>query len=345
MARLGQTLPDKPEELDGATKAAILLLNLEKPVAASLLQRLNAARIEEVTRVLASLGEVPESLSAAVVQEFFQHRVAMQNVRQGGIEHARSLLRQSLDASVADQMLAQIETAVESTPFAFLNNAEVENLLNFVQDEHPQTLALILSYLPHNRASEILAGLPAAKQIEVVRRIACMERANSDVIREVEAALQVRLSSMLGPAADKVGGIEAVAEVLNLCDRSTEKAIMSGIESDDPDLVTSIRRLMFVFEDIMLVNDKGIQAMLKEVDNKELALALKTASEDLKLKIFDNMSERAAQLIREEMEYMGPVRVSEVEAAQQRIVDAVRRLEESGEVIVAGRGGESELIV
>ncbi|MEL7474569.1 MAG: flagellar motor switch protein FliG, partial [Planctomycetota bacterium] len=223
--------------------------------------------------------------------------------------------------------------------------AESENLLTFIQDEHPQTIALIVCHLPHHKASEILVGLPSQKQIEVIKRIAHMEQTNPQVVREVEKGLESRLSNMLGQASEKMGGVPAVAEVLNLADRSTEKSILEGLEVEDPDLVEQIRRLMFVFEDVLLVDDRGIQAVLKEVDNEELSLALKTASEELKNKILGNMSERAGEMIREDMEFMGPVRVSDVEAAQQRIVDIVRRLEEAGEIIIQGRGGDSELIV
>ena len=177
-----------------------------------------------------------------------------------------------------------------------------------------------------------------------MRRVANMEQTSPEVVAEVESGLESRLSSMLVATSDKVGGVSTTAEILNLCDRSTEKTILEGIESDDPDLVESIRRLMFVFEDILKVNDKGIQAVLKEVDHDELALALKTASPELRDKIFGNMSDRAVQLIKEDMEYMGPVRLSDVEAAQQRIVDVVRRLEEAGEIIISGRG-DKDIIV
>lgn len=338
-------LPNNVAELDGVTKAAILLLNLQAEAATELLKELSSETVEEVTRMLASIGEVPSSLSAAVVEEFYNLRMAHQYMRIGGLDYARGLLKNSLDPKVAEKIISQIQTQVQRTPFAFLQKAESENLLTFIQDEHPQTIALIVSHLPHHRAAEILSGLPPQKQIEVIRRIASMERANPDVIREVESGLESRLASMLGQASDKVGGVDTVAEILNLCDRSTEKSIMEGIESEDPDLVEEIRRLMFVFEDILLVNDKGIQAVLKEVDNDELALALKTASEELQQKIFGNMSARAAELIKEDMQYMGPVRVSDVEAAQQRIVDIVRRLEDAGEIIIAGRGGEKDIVV
>jgi flagellar motor switch protein FliG len=266
-------------------------------------------------------------------------------VREGGLDYARSLLKNSLDPKTAEKVIQQIQTQVQRTPFSFLQKAESENLLTFIQEEHPQTIALIVSHLPHHKASEILIGLPQQKQIEVVRRVANMEQTNPEVIREVELALESRLSNMIGTSSEKVGGVETVAEILNLVDRSTERSIMQGVESEDPDLVEEIRRRMFVFEDINNVNDKGIQAVLKEVENDELCLALKTASEGLKNKILANMSSRAAESIREDMEFMGPVRISDVEAAQQRIVDIVRRLEESGDIIISGRGGAQDVVV
>jgi len=343
--RPGQKLPESANDLDGVTKAAILLLTLDQSAAGGLLKSLPTEIVEEVTRVLASLGEVPAVLSMQVIEEFYALRMAAQHVREGGLDYARSLLKDSLDSKMAERVIQQIQTQVQRTPFSFLQKAESENLLTFIQDEHPQTIALIVSHLPHHKASEILVGLPPQKQVEVVRRVANMEQTNPDVIREVESGLESRLSNMLTNPSERVGGVETVAEILNLCDRTSEKTIMEGIEQEDPDLVEQIRRLMFVFEDIMLVNDKGIQAVLKEVDNDELCLALKTASEPLKEKIFGNMSQRAADLIREDMQYMGPVRLSDVEAAQQRIVDVVRRLEDSGEIVIAGRGGEKDMVV
>ena len=337
-------LPKSAGELDGVVKAAILLLSLDDEIATTLLQHLPTNIVEEITRSLASLGEVPSDLSDEVMEEFYTLRMASQYAKEGGLDYARMLLEKSLDPKLADRMIQQIQTQVQRTPFAFLQKAESENLLTFIQDEHPQTIALIISHLAHHKASEILMGLPAEKQIEVVRRVAHMEQTSPEVISEVEAGLESRLSNMLMHSMEKVGGIETVAEVLNLCDRSTEKAIMEGVEAEDPDLVENIRRLMFVFEDILKVNDKGIQAVLKEVDNDELCLALKTASDELKEKIFTNMSARAADLIKEDMEYMGPVRLSDVEASQQRIVDIVRRLEDAGEIIISGRG-EDDVVV
>ena len=332
------------EDLEGVVKAAIILLSLDHDVAGDLLKHLPTGMVEEVTRALASLGDVPVEVSERVVEEFYTIRMASLYVKSGGLEYAKTLLKNSLDSKMAERVIQTIQNQVQRTPFSFLQKAETENLLTFIQDEHPQTIALIISHLSHHKASEILVGLQAEKQIEVVRRVANMEQTNPEVIAEVELGLEARLSNLLLHSMEKVGGVGTIAEVLNLCDRTTEKSILDGIESDDPDLVEDIRRLMFVFEDVLKVDDKGIQSVLKEVDNEELCLALKTASDELKEKIFSNMSARAASLIKEDMEYMGPVRLSDVEAAQQRFVDIVRRLEEAGEIIISGRG-DKDIIV
>ena len=336
---------DRKAELTGVRKAAGLLLTLEQDQAAEVLKRLPPEAVEEVSREIASLGEITYNARRTVFSEFYNLALANQYVSEGGLDYAKTLLTKSLSEEEAKKMIKQVTQQVQTTSFSFLQKAESENLLTFIQDEHPQTIALILAHLPPTKASEILVGLPAQKQIEVVKRIANMEQTNPEVIKEVERGLEHRLSDIVSQTFEKAGGVDNVAEMLNLADRSTEKGIMEGLEAEDPDLVEQIRRLMFVFEDILLVNDKGIQSVLKEVENDVLALALKTASEELKQKIFKNMSERAAQLIAEDMQYMGPVRVSDVEQAQQKIVDIVRRLEDSGEIIIAGRGGEKEMIV
>jgi len=342
--KLNEKLPANPIDLDGATKAAILLLAVGPERASVVLKTMPAESVEEVTRELASLGRVPSKLQEAVVREFYDLTVASEFAGEGNLDFAKELLQNSLDPDQASKVLLKIQTQVQKTPFSFLQRAESENLLTFIQDEHPQTIALILCHMTHSKAAEILIGLPMQKQIEVIKRIANMEQINPEVLREVEKGLESRLSNMLMQNMEKSGGVPTVAEMLNLADRSTEKAIMEGLESEDPDLVEQIRRLMFVFEDILMVNDKGIQAVLKEVDNDELALALKTASEELQQKIFGNMSARAAEMIKEDMEFMGPVRISDVETAQQRIVDIVRRLEEAGDVMIQGRG-DTELVV
>ncbi|MGD0769100.1 MAG: flagellar motor switch protein FliG [Tepidisphaeraceae bacterium] len=333
------------EEISGVRKAAVLMLSLTQEQASEILKRLPPDAVEEVVREIAVIKDVAIDQRTEVFGEFYSLALAHTSMNEGGLEYAKSLVRSSLGDDDASRVLKQVTQQVQTTPFSFLQKAESENLLTFIQDEHPQTIALILAHLPPQKASEILVGLPSQKQIEVVKRVANMEQTNPEVIKEVERGLEHRLSDIVSQTFEKAGGVDTVAEILNLADRSTEKGIMEGLEAEDPDLVEQIRRLMFVFEDILLVNDKGIQSVLKEIDNDELALALKTASDELKQKIFKNMSERAAQLIQEDMQYMGPVRVSDVEAAQQKIVDVVRRLEDAGEIIISGRGGEKEMVV
>ena len=345
MAKQNKPVDEGPQQITGLRKAAVLLLALDQEAATTILKQLSTETVENVTRELASVGQVDPDTRDGILSEFYELAMAQSWVAEGGLDYARSLLMQSMDPSMAETILQQISQQVRKTPFAFLQKAEAENLLTFIQDEHPQTIALIVSHLAFNKASEILAGLPGPKQIEVVKRVANMEQTNPEVISEVERGLEARLANMLSQSYEKIGGVETVAEMLNLTDRTTEKGIMEGLEAEDPDLVEQIRRLMFVFEDINLVDAKGIQSVLKEVDNDELALALKTASDDLKDTIFRTTSDRASQIIKEDMEFMGPVRVSDVESAQQRIVDIVRRLEDAGEIIIQGRGSDKEMIV
>lgn len=332
-------------ELTGVRKAAVLLLTLTQDQAAEVFKRLPHEAVEEISREIAQVREISADMRREVFSEFYHMAMASQHLSEGGLDYAKTLLTRSLSEEDAKRIIKQVTQQVQTTPFSFLQRAESENLLTFIQDEHPQTIALILAHLQPSKASEILIGLPSQKQIEVVKRIANMEQTNPEVIKEVERGLEHRLSDIVSQTFEKAGGVTSVAEMLNLADRSTEKAIMEGLEAEDPDLVESIRRLMFVFDDVAKVNDKGIQMVLKEIENDTLALALKTASEELKSKIFKNMSERAAQLIQEDMQFMGPVRVSDVEQAQQKIVDVVRRLEDTGEIVISGRGGEKEMIV
>ena len=321
------------------------MVSLPSEVASAMLAQLSTDDIERVSLEIAHLGEVPSELRNKIVDEFYQTSMARRYMEEGGMDYARDLLMKSLNPEEANKILTSLKESIQQMPFNFLKKAEAKNILTFLTDEHPQTIALILSHINSGQSSEILAGLQPKKQIDVVKRIAKMDTTTPEVIAEVEKGLEVRLSSIIGQSLESAGGVDSIAEILNLVDRTTEKAILENLEEEDPDLVEQIRRLMFVFEDVLLVNDKGIQSVLKEVEQEDLGLALKTASDDLKTKIFKNMSERAASGIQEDMEYMGPVRVSDVESAQQRIVDIVRRLEEAGEVIIQGRGGEDDVIV
>lgn len=338
-------VPVKEGPISGARKTAILLVSLDKRMAASILKLMDSDMVEAVTREIANLSAVTAEEREAVIEEFHGLALARSYSEGGGINYAKSLLTESMSEEAANKIINQVERHMCAKPFNFLQKAETDSLLTFISDEHPQTIALILAHLTPEKASQILCRLPDEKKIEVVSRISKMEQTSPEVIKEVERGLEQRLTGLVSDGLQRVGGVEAAAKILNLTDRSTEKGIMENLDKEDPELVEQIRRLMFVFEDILLVNDRGIQSFLKEVESADLVLALRTATDELKEKIFSNMSERAAQNIREEMEYMGPVRLTDVELAQQRIVDVVRRLEESGEIVIAGRGGDSELIV
>jgi len=333
------------ENIPGIRKAAILLLALDQDTAANILRRLSRDHVEAVSREIAALDRVSPEVRTKVVGEFYNLLLARQYMDMGGLPLARALLAKTLSPEEARKVIEALEHQVYQQPFSFLQKTETENLLTFLQGEHPQTIALVLAHLPATMAAEILVGLEPQRQIEVVTRIANMDQTSPEVISEVERGLEQRLAGLVSERFERTGGVKAVAEILNLAGRATEKAIMEGLSEDNPELVEEIRRLMFVFEDILRVDDRGIQAVLKEVENEELALALRTASDELKEKIFSNMSERAAALIKEEMEYMGPVRISDVENAQQKIVDVVRRLEDAGEIIITGKGGDKDLVV
>ena len=337
--------PVASSELKGPTKAALLLISLDRAVSARILKNLGHDTIEIITREIARTTTVNPEQRRAAVSEFYNLALARQYMEQGGLSYARGLLERAVSPEMVHRILKSIEHQVYQQPFSFLNKTDVENLTTFIQDEHPQTIALVLSHLASSKASEVLSKLPQARQLEVVTRIANMDNTNPEIIKEVEQGLEMRLSGLMSQTFQKVGGVEMVASILNLSDRATEKGILEALEVEDPDLVEQIRRLMFVFEDILLVDDRGIQGVLKEIENEDLSLALKTATPDLKDKVFRNMSDRAVQMIKEDMEFMGPVRVSDVEAAQQKIVDVVRRLEDAGEIVIAGRGAEKDLVV
>ena len=336
----------KAEGLTGIRKAAVLMISLDMDSSSKIMGNLSTDEIERLSMEIARIDdEIPPDVRDAVVREFYQTHMASKYLEQGGIEYARQLLEKSLSPEEAAKILAALENTIQQAPFHFLKQADSEHLLMYIQDEHPQTISLIMAHLSPKQAAEILGGLTPKKQLEVVKRIARMEQTTPEAIRLVEQGLESRLASIVTQDLESAGGVQSVAEMLNLCDRTTEKGILENLEEADPDMVEQIRKLMFVFEDIILVNDKGIQSMLREVENDELAIALKTASEAMQEKIFKNMSTRAAEMIKENMEFMGPVRLADVEQAQQRIVDIVRRLEETGEVIISGRGGDDNVVV
>lgn len=329
-----------PEDLSPLTKAAILLVSLDTEAASKVLTHLDHEQVERVSMEIARLGDVSPELREQVLDEFYQRCIASRYIEEGGIEYARTLLERSLDGGEAGRILEDVEQTIYGSPFHFLQKTDPANIAAFIQDEHPQTIALVISYLPPHTAGQVMENLPARRQVEVARRVAMMQQTSPETIREVEQGLSQRLSAIMGQNLRRTGGTASVAEILNNVSRTTEKGVLEALEEENPDLVEDIRKNMFTFNDLRKVNDRGVQTLLKEIEPEELALALKTAPENVQQKVFDNMSERAVANVKEEMEYMGPVRVSDVEAAQQRIVDIIRRLEEAGELIIEGRGSE-----
>lgn len=325
-------------------KAAIFLLSLDKPLAAEVMSQLSKSQVEAVTMEIARIGEVSKEEQDDVLEEFQQDAGGQLQIERGGIDFANELLEQSLGSDSAGQILDSVRQSMNSVPFGFLQKVGAENLLAFIVEEHPQTIALILAHLPTALAAEVLAGLPADTQLEVVRRVANMEQTSPEVIADIENSLERRMTSMLGQGMEKTGGVPLVAQILNVTDRMTNKGILENLEQEDSDLVDEIRRLMFVFEDLLKLDDKSIQTLLKEVESSQWALALKGASDEIKQKILGNLSNRASDMLSEEMEYLGPVRLSDVEAMQQQIVDSVRRLEDAGEIEVTN-GSDTEQFI
>ena len=329
----------------GIRKAAILMVSIETEDAVRIMSELDQETLERITLEIARLENVTADERDHIVEEFYTITMARQYVERGGIEYAEELLSRTLPVEDVKKIIGQVKLSIQATPFAFLRKTPSDALATFLADEHPQTIGLVLAHLLPRQASEVLRALPPNKQLQVTRRIASMEQTSPEIVQEVEASLERRLGGLSGDETEKIGGAGTVAEILNFSDRMTEKAILENLETEDPELVEEIRKLMFVFEDVRLVDSRGMQEVLKEVDNDTLALALKGTTDDMKDKFFAAMSKRAADLVTENMEYMGPVKVSDVERAQQEIVDVVRRLEEAGTISVRKRGSEEEALI
>ncbi|MGL1933578.1 MAG: flagellar motor switch protein FliG [Fibrobacterales bacterium] len=342
----GGAAKDKPKfDIPGPKKAAIVLVALGAETSSEIFKHLNDVEVEQLTTQIARLEGVTPEMREAVLEEFHNMAMAQQFIAQGGLSYAEEILEGALGSRKAKEILEKVHNSIRTTGFNMLDNVDPNQLTTFIQKEHPQTVALLLSRMSADKAAGIINVLPQEMQVEVATRIATMESISPDVLTQVEQVLAVQMKSMFRGETAEVGGVQSVAEMLNLVDRGAEKNILGNLERDNPELATEIKNLMFVFEDITLIDDKGMQRTMKEVDTKELSLALKGASEQVQTKFFNNMSSRAAEGVREDMEYMGPVRLKDVEEAQQKIVDVIRRLEEDGEIIISGRGGSEEIVV
>ncbi|MDE7322556.1 MAG: flagellar motor switch protein FliG [Lachnospiraceae bacterium] len=332
------------EELKGIQKAAILLIALGPEKSSLIFKHLKEEEIEDLTLEIANTKSVTPQVKEKVINEFYEVCLAQQYIAEGGIGYAKELLEKALGADKAMDVIGKLTASLQVKPFEFVKKTDASQLLNFIQDEHPQTIALILSYLSAGQAATILGALIPEKQAEVARRIATMDRTSPDVIKEVERVLESKLSSLVNQDYTIIGGVDAVVEILNTVDRGTEKHIMETLEVEEPELADEIRKKMFVFEDILLLDDRAIQRVLRDVDNNDLAIACKGSTEEVQNAIFSNMSKRLAEMIKEDMEFMGPVRMKDVEEAQQKIVNIIRKLEDSAEIVIS-RGGGDELVV
>jgi flagellar motor switch protein FliG len=330
-------------DLTGKEKAAMLLVALGPEISANIFRHLKEEEIEELTLEIANLSYVKPEVKEKILDEFFQICLAQEYIQEGGISYAKEVLEKALGQEKALDVLNKLTVSLQVKPFEFVRKADPSQILNFIQNEHPQTIALILAYLKPMQASAVLSALPVERQSDVARRIAKMDRTSPDVIKQVEKVFEKKLSSLVNQDYTVVGGLEHIVDILNNVDRGTERHIMEALEIEDTDLVEEIKKRMFVFEDILLLDDRSVQRFLREVDTKGLGLALKMSTDELKNHIFKNMSKRMAEMIKEDMEFAGPVRIKDVEEAQQNIVNIVRKLEEGGEIVIS-RGGGDELI-
>lgn len=330
--------------LDGVQKSAILLIALGPEKSAKIFKHLREDEIEQLTLEIANTGSVSPQTKEEVLSEFYEVCLAQQYIAEGGITYAKELLEKALGQDKAKDVISKLTASLQVRPFEFVRKTDPGQLLNFIQDEHPQTIALILSYLPAGQAAQVISSLQPEKQADVAKRIAMMDRTSPDVIKEVEGVLERKLASLVNQDYTIIGGTDAIVEILNSVDRGTERHILETLEIEEPELADEIRRKMFVFEDIISLDDRAIQRVLRDVDNNDLAVALKSANDEVKTVIFNNLSKRLAAMIQEDMEFMGPVRLKDVEEAQQKIVNIVRKLEDSAEIVIS-RGGGDEIIV
>jgi len=324
-------------------RAAVLLMSLPQEQAGQLMGKLEPKQVEAVSIEIAKIGRIDQTEQEEIIHGFAEVNVGSLGSDTGGLDLAKSLVEKALGKS-ASGTLDNVRQSIEALPFGFLKQVDSQNLMTFIIDEHPQTIALILSHLPSSYGAEIISGLPSDRQLAVIRRIANMGQTNPEVIHEVEKGLESRMASVMSQSFENAGGVSNVAGILNVTDRATERALLENLAQEAPDLVEEIRRLMFVFDDITKLTDKDVQSVLKNVESSQWAMALKGASEELKERILGNMSQRAGDLLKEEMDYLGPVRLSEVEAVQQQIVDIIRRLEDAGEISLHAAEEEEEFI-
>ncbi len=333
------------EHITGRQKAAILCLVLGEDLTAEIFKRLNDSEVQDISRELSLLGAVPADITDKVVEEFYNLTLAKEYMTIGGLDYTKKVLIKSLGPEEARRIIDRLIKLLEkSTGFSSLEKVNPQQLSKFIQNEHPQTIALILAHLSATQAAELISALPEDMRTEIVIRMANLEEISPEIVRKIASVLDQKLESLGSYSLEEYGGVKAVSELFNRMDRRASRNVLEQIESRDPELAASIRDLMFVFEDILLIDDQGAMEILKRVDKKSLATALKGANDELRTKFFRNMSQRAAEMLKEEMEYLGPIRVKEVEKAQHEIVEVVRNLEEEGIIVIGGAGGDEYVV-
>ncbi len=326
-------MPEKENKsISNLTKSALVLVAMGAQNAAEIMKNMSENEIENISVEIARLENIPADVLGSVIEEFYQIMQANQYIISGGIDYARQVLESAYGHKKAEEILKRVEAETQVSAFYLLQTVDDKQLINFLQSEHPQTVALILANLKPAQAAMILSELPEESQGEIAYRLATMEKTSPDLIKDIELALHDQIGTVFGASLSKTGGPEAVAEILNSASNTAEKNILNNLKERDPILSDEITSLMFIFEDIINLNDSDIQHIVKEIDSKTLALSLKASSKELKNKIFKNMTERAAEMLEDELQYLGPVRVREVEAAQKQILDVIRELQESGEI-------------
>ncbi len=333
------------QRLSPRQKAAMLMLSLDVETATRLLRQLSQDEIELLTIEISNVRGISSTLADVVTEEFHHMITAQEYVIQGGIDYAQKLLENSLGFSKATDVLEKVRAMTHVKGFGMLKKADAQQLASFLQKEHPQTIALILSNLSPDQTAQVLTEFNDELRNNVSFRMATLGKVSPSLLAEVEDVVEDIARTEISQSMSSMGGAKSMAAVLNKCNNATAKMILEHIEQSDNQLSGEIKRLMFLFEDLLYVDDRGIQRILREVDKRELAMALKVVDDKLKEKVLRNMSERAQELLKEELQYMGPVRLKEVEAAQTRIVEIVKQLEDQGEIVVAGRGGSEEVFV
>lgn len=333
---------ESAEDYSGLKKAAILLVAMGDEASSHIFKILNPQEVETLTREISILQNVSADIVSHVTEEYYNMVLAQNYIAAGGPDYARKILEKALDKDRANEVLKKVQRSLEVKGFNILKDVDSNQLLAFIQKEHPQTISLVLTQIEPEQAASILSDLPADLRRDVIHRFATMETVPGDMVQAIEKILESRID--FGQGGSKLGGIKSTAEILNLVARSVEKNILEGISKNDPELATEIKNLMFVFEDIIMLDDRSIQRVLKEIDSKELSTALKAVSDEVKDKVLSNMSERAAAMVVEEMEYAGPIRLREVEEAQMRVVEVIRQLEDEGEIVILSGAKGDELV-